>query len=386
MYKFLGIQSRKDAADEYQPKGDYLSPSQYETKYGKVIDDKFKGYLPIGDYMLNDEAKFRNSKIWPPIQAELDGKYQPKGDYTLNSTFNAYKTSAANTYALASDLNAYKDTVGKTYQLKGDYTLNSDFNAYKDIVGKTYQLKGDYALNSDLNAYKDIVGKTYATNSDLNAYKDTVGKTYQLKGDYTLNSDLNAYKDSVGKTYATNADLNAYKDSVGKTYALASDLSKYQPKNDYTLNSDFNAYKDTVGQTYATNADLNAYKDTVANTYLTPSMYEEKYGKVIEDKLEGNLPVGNYLMRDDFIKAISAFTNEIDKKYEQKYVTQDQFNAYRGNNFVVRDELDQLRYSMNDNFNNVFQKLQEQQVQQPTKDMQQSPPSYLRHRNYMFYK
>ena len=153
MYKFLGIQSRKDAADEYQPKGEYLSPSQYETKYGKVIDDKFKGYLPIGDYMLNDEAKFRNSKIWPPIQAELDGKYQPKSDYTLNSTFNAYKTSAANTYALTSDLNAYKDTVGKTYQLKGDYALNSDLNAYKDTVGKTYQPKGDYVTLSQFNSY-----------------------------------------------------------------------------------------------------------------------------------------------------------------------------------------------------------------------------------------
>jgi len=346
MYKFLGIQSRKDAADEYQPKGEYLSPSQYETKYGKVIDDKFKGYLPIGDYMLNDEAKFRNSKIWPPIQAELDGKYQPKSDYTLNSTFNAYKTSAANTYALTSDLNAYKDTVGKTYQLKGDYALNSDLNAYKDTVGKTYQLKGDYALNSDLNAYKD-----------------TVGKTYQLKGDYALNSDLNAYKDTVGKTY--------------------------QPKGDYVTLSQFNSYtKDAdtkfnnlirfAGTTEEFIRDFNQLKNGLKpafeeiegrakRDYLT----KEEYYKMLNElkpafeEIEGRAK-RDYLTKEEYYKMLNELKpafQEIEGRARRDYLTKEEFEAFKV-------KLMKNVPSINEAFT-------------PVTNL--SPPSYLRHKNYMHY-
>ena len=51
----MGLETSKHAS------ATYLTPSQYEAKYGKQIDDKFKGYLPVGDYLLNDEQKFRNS-------------------------------------------------------------------------------------------------------------------------------------------------------------------------------------------------------------------------------------------------------------------------------------------------------------------------------------
>ncbi len=181
MYKFLGIQSRKDASNEYQPKGDYLSPSEYENKYGKMIEDKFKGYMPIGDYLFNDADKFKQSKIWPSIQTEFN-KYQPKGDYTLNSTFNAYKDTVSNTYALKSDFNAYKDTVSNTYQPKNDYTLNSDFNAYKDTVNHDYALKSDmndnlanYVTYDMFNQYRD---NNFLTTNEFNDYRTAMNTNF----------------------------------------------------------------------------------------------------------------------------------------------------------------------------------------------------------------
>ena len=215
MYKFLGIQSIKDAADEYQPKGDYLSPSQYETKYGKVIEDKFKGYLPIGDYMLNDEAKFRNSKIWPPIQAELDNKYQPKDDYTLNSTFNAYKTSAANTYALASDLNSFKDTVGQTY------ALASDLNAYRDSLNERI-------TRDDFNEYKTSAANTYALASELNAYRDNLN-TLLTRDEFT------DYRLKMNDSY-NNQQFNI--DNIDAKVKVLYSTYKNRFKNDLDIDSE----------------------------------------------------------------------------------------------------------------------------------------------------
>ncbi len=194
MYKFLGIQSRKDATNEYQPKGDYLSPLQYETKYGKVIEDKFQGYMPIGDYLFNDADKFKQSKIWPSIQTEFN-KYQPKGDYTLNSTFNAYKDTVGKTYATNEDLNAHKkfttDTFGGYKKSIGD--LQTDLDAHKKFTTDSFKkLIGDVQTNVD-TGLKDYLDRNLK-NSLKSSFDEIEGRA---RRDYLTKEEFEVFKQKL---------------------------------------------------------------------------------------------------------------------------------------------------------------------------------------------
>lgn len=95
MYKFLGIQSRKDTSNEYQPKGDYVTLSQFNT-YTKDTDTTFnnigEGLNTVEDFMrktktdissLNNDMTTLKTELKPAFN-ELNGrmeKYLAKEDF-----------------------------------------------------------------------------------------------------------------------------------------------------------------------------------------------------------------------------------------------------------------------------------------------------------------
>jgi hypothetical protein len=156
MYKFLGIQSRKDAADEYQPKGDYLTPSNYEKMYGNPIDLKFKGYLPIGDYVKQGEFNTFKDTVKTGLQSALKeqengiiritNNLQPKGDYITLSQFNTYTkdtdTKISNLYTFAGKT---EETIREFNQLKTGLKP-----AFEEIEGR---VKRDYITKEDFSKF-----------------------------------------------------------------------------------------------------------------------------------------------------------------------------------------------------------------------------------------
>ena len=185
MYKFLGIQSRKDASDEYQPKGDYLTPSDYENMYGNAIDLKFKGYLPIGDYVKQGEFNTFKDTLKTGLQSSLkeqeDGiiritnNLQPKGDYVTLSQFNSYTKDADTKFNnLIRFAGTTEEFIREFNQLKNG--LKPTFEEIEGRARRDYLTKEEYykMLNELKPAFEEIEGRArrdYLTKEEFEAFK-----------------------------------------------------------------------------------------------------------------------------------------------------------------------------------------------------------------------
>jgi hypothetical protein len=320
----MGLETSKHAAATYQPKGSYLTPSQYEDKYGKQIDDRFKGYLPVGDYLLNDEQKFRNSKIWPPIQTELDNKYAfktalsnyqqvpPTGDqYTLKSYSDAtyQPKSLMSSYATKADIDAvFNKTItytGETYPTKGELTKT------QEITGNTVKELKSYSDNTyqPKSLMGDYVTQDYLKNKYGDEIKKFTDATYQPKASYVTQGELKNFEDRYGDeikkftdtTYIPKAEFDSYKNIINKDFELftrkddfnlfAKDferaLNNVQPKGDY-ISSPFKPLPEGNGGYMTTSKTYDVGKalkrgDTVGNAIVS----SEDYGVIALQALDG---------------------------------------------------------------------------------------------------
>jgi hypothetical protein len=224
MYKFLGIQSRKDASDEYQPKGDYLTPSDYENMYGNAIDLKFKGYLPIGDYVKQGEFNTFKDTLKTGLQSSLkeqeDGflritnNLQPKGDYVTLSQFNSYTKDAdtkfnnlirfaGTTEEFIREFNQLKNGLKPTFEeiegrARRDYLTKEEFEAFKV---KTLSQFNSYTKDADtkFNNLIRFAGTTEEFIREFNQLKNGLKPTFEeiegrARRDYLTKEEFEAFK------------------------------------------------------------------------------------------------------------------------------------------------------------------------------------------------
>ena len=168
MYKFLGIQSRRDAEDQYQPKGDYLTPQTYEKIYGSVIDSKFQGYLPIGDYVklsefnsFKDELKTSLGKSFNERDQNLVtriNQLQPKGDYVTSSMFNDYTKKTDSAF----------DAIGKGFGTIDTYMKESKAN-YKNLSDNVNLFQSNF--KPALDELNGRMQKNYLTKDEFEDFK-----------------------------------------------------------------------------------------------------------------------------------------------------------------------------------------------------------------------
>ena len=117
MYKFLGIQSRKDTSNEYQPKGDYVTLSQFNT-YTKDADTKFNNLIRFAGTTEETIREFNQLKTeLKPAFAEIEGR--AKRDYLTKEEY----------YTMLKELKpAFEEIEGRA---RRDYLTKDDFEVFK---------------------------------------------------------------------------------------------------------------------------------------------------------------------------------------------------------------------------------------------------------------
>jgi hypothetical protein len=153
--------------------------------YGNPIDLKFKGYLPIGDYVKQGEFNTFKDTVKTGLQSALKeqengiiritNNLQPKGDYITLSQFNTYTkdtdTKISNLYTFAGKT---EETIREFNQLKTG--LKPAFEEIEGRVKRDYITKEDFSkfITGVKPAFEEIEGrmqKNYLTKDEFEDFK-----------------------------------------------------------------------------------------------------------------------------------------------------------------------------------------------------------------------
>ncbi len=153
--------------------------------YGKVIDDRFKGYLPIGDYVKQNDFNTFKDTIKTGIQSALKeqengflritNNLQPKGDYVTLSQFNSYTKDADTKFNnLFKFAGTTEQTIREFNQLKTE--LKPAFEEIEGRARRDYLTKDEFnQLKTELKpAFNELNGrmeKYYLTKEEFESFK-----------------------------------------------------------------------------------------------------------------------------------------------------------------------------------------------------------------------
>ena len=154
-----GLLPKAEAAETYQPKGEYALKSEIPDVSGLLPKtEAAETYQPKGEYALKSEipnvSNFVTTSVYNEGQQAQDAKI---GANTAALADKADKSEIPDVSGLLP-----KTEAAETYQPKGEYALKSEIPDVSGLLPKTeaaetYQPKGEYALKSEIPNVSNFV-------------------------------------------------------------------------------------------------------------------------------------------------------------------------------------------------------------------------------------
>ena len=243
-----------DAANLYQPKGNYQAAGDYVTPGA------------LNDYATMSYVSERISALLNGVDADHDTLKE------IVDLLNEKQDAAAFISSLASK--ADKSDLNN-YQPIGDYATKDELDDYqpKGEYLTEHQSLADYALKSEIPT---VPTKVSAFENDANYLTE-----HQDLSSYALKSEIPTVPTKVSAFENDANYLTEHQDL--SSYALKTDLNNYQPAGEYITSEEI-AYKANVADVY-TKIDADA-KFQPAGEYVTESN--------LNTLLDGYQPAGQY--------------------------------------------------------------------------------------------
>lgn len=261
-------------------------------------------------------------------KAESDAKYQPKGDYVVPSDLEAYEKKSE----LTTTLSNYVTTTSLTTTL-GDYALKTEIPTdfyTKAQSDEKYQLKGDYALKTDIPTdfyTQNQCDTKFATKTEL-----TSEASQRSDADINLAGQISDLDTRINelKTPALFQTSILYDDTMSKQYklfyAVDSNLNPIVAVNDTYLGFAIDGDIDETTVTLAPNSIGNPYpcihlvdayskvesdeKYQPIGDYVTPVILAN-YSTTAQND-EKYQPIGSYETTADASTAHTTLSGKID--------------------------------------------------------------------------
>lgn len=260
---------KKEAAETYQPIGDYALRSEIPDVEGLVTDEELVEALE--DYYTKDEAddllddKADKDDVY--TKDEADARFQPIGDYVSGDTFSAYTADTEAVLSGKADADDVytKDESDARFQPIGDY-LNK---ASADTI---YQPIGDYLTSADTYSKQEVDDKLDGK-LDVSAYTPCDLSNYYRKDETSGKTEIEeALSDKQDKLIAgTNIVINGNVISATNGGGGGIDPDDYYTKAEcderFMQKTDIPEIDDMATQTWVLNQ--NFATEYTLNTYIT---------------------------------------------------------------------------------------------------------------------
>jgi hypothetical protein len=325
------------AKSEFQPKDEYVVPSDLDYYYKKT---------DIDAYSAKVNTEFNETSAWA------------KSEFQSKSEMSAYyKKSEVYT----------KEEVDERIPSLVNYALSADVETAiaisEDWAEDTFQVKGSYASATDITSLSSTVDTKLADKAD----KSYVDETFQIKGNYitsadnTLSGKALVLKDNKweeapeGTTYTQGPNIDIHRTVISGrdwTPELSAKADK-SALDDYTLKSTFETFEEFVTDEFVETSAWSLETFQPAGNYLTPTALEPYYTSSQVDTIIDNTktwaddrfqPSGNYLSAnalDDYYNKTEVDT-ELQDLSDAVAKTIVELSATANDKFALKTEIPEI--------------------------------------------